>query len=875
MASFVSGGGGGSNGVFIATQDVTTYAEVKAAYDAGKTIVAKYHDGYSNNTEDYYYYLSDFINYPNEGYTRFSFFSIDKGVNPNDSGTYRVVLTLDDEDNWAMTSDVFPSVTFITAQNGTTPPTSYSEVRQAIYGIAGDGIVGLPFISIYHEGQTYTVISKQFNTDGSSDWYYLYAIQDVNLSHANCVDFRRFAIYSTNVWTSSTFSVPTTNDQNYEILDNAIENEGIGYIELGDTIVDHMELTNSDWDRGVATLANVTSSITLEDEQWYKITINNEVFFKQALQNTHLNELIINIPHLLTYTIIQTIDESTNIIKLQAMRYGLIPSSVVITIQKCNIYGINKDLINHDVFVVRYGGTKYNDIIKAIQEEKIFLMDYSSGHATPLGGWVQFCIAVDQGIDIDTTTQEETNYIEFITQMGSYRCYEDNSYSYNNSTIGYINGDLFFEKGIPIFKISTSASTAEKTLTIYSSFNDYDFSQNYGAVAICFTDGNTANAPYIKRYNTNYPIACPISATEYSTEAKYNTFGKNEVIIFHWNGTYLVHSPSSLMVYNASKDYTTAGQKSGTTLGEKATAEGDNTTASGINSHAEGSGTKATAAYAHAEGVGTTASNSGAHAEGMNTTASGMYAHAEGWTNTASSQGAHAEGMNTYATNQAAHAEGCSNTASGYYSHAEGYGTTAQRRSQHVFGELNVLDTGGSGTTVKGTYVEIVGNGTADNARSNARTLDWSGNETLAGKLTVGADPVNNMDVATKQYVDNSKEIFVATYGTTTYAEINTAYTAGKTVIVARDFNGITIYTLSNVGTSGTYHFRTFGSSANISYGCYIGTDGVWHVNSNTFASQSALETGLAEKQKIITVSTEEPTSADGVNGDIWFVYEE
>jgi hypothetical protein len=750
-------------------------------------------------------------------------------------------------------------------------------------------------------------------------------------------------------------------------------------------------------------------------------------------------------------------------------------------------------------------------------------------------------------------------------------------------------------------------------------------------------------------------------------------------------------TPITVMVKGT--DYVTAGQKSGTTLGEKATAEGDNTTASGINSHAEGSGTKATAAYAHAEGVGTTASNSGAHAEGMNTTASGMYAHAEGWTNTASAQGAHAEGMGNTASNQASHAEGYGTTASGYYSHSEGYGTTAQRRSQHVFGELNVLDTGGSGTTVKGTYVEIVGNGTADNARSNARTLDWSGNETLAGKLTVGADPVNNMDVATKQYVDNADvdilsliagveetqiaskgyskgeyfihdvedspfvfydggtftknentgqpyslayfknkyifsdpsyvygsddgiswsivaeldptydemedspmygwlvhndniiityggengsyaysvdginwtessfwsnldwhpiddivylnnkfitfpfngktesvsstdginwvessfpepvyqfhscvygnnkyvvsytgntdsnvlcyssdgiswtevdmsqidaykinisfgnglfvgvvslkstgycliwstdgitwttaytsteilgniifanqmfvvrgennifysfdgktwqntacplpmnpneyiyyendmfiileddvcaysyngidwhtffdehietmssnswiyvnnkivcvsasnsysstyntfytsnkpvsiekhlcqasriinssdyitpgynceitsvgeelnnaSIFYAYYGSTTYSKIDEAYKNGRFIIVSRSLNGTTIYTLSNIGTSGTYHFRTFGSSANISYGCYIGTDGVWHVNSNTFASQSALETGLAEKQKIITVSTEEPTSADGVNGDIWFVYEE
>jgi chitodextrinase len=33
-------------------------------------------------------------------------------------------------------------------------------------------------------------------------------------------------------------------------------------------------------------------------------------------------------------------------------------------------------------------------------------------------------------------------------------------------------------------------------------------------------------------------------------------------------------------------------------------------------------------------------------------------------------------------------------------------------------------------------YVEIVGNGTATDARSNARTLDWAGNEWLAGNLT-------------------------------------------------------------------------------------------------------------------------------------------
>ena len=41
-----------------------------------------------------------------------------------------------------------------------------------------------------------------------------------------------------------------------------------------------------------------------------------------------------------------------------------------------------------------------------------------------------------------------------------------------------------------------------------------------------------------------------------------------------------------------------------------------------------------------------------------------------------------------------------------------------------------------AGANERGTYIEIVGNGTADNARSNARTLDWSGNEILTGSST-------------------------------------------------------------------------------------------------------------------------------------------
>lgn len=72
-------------------------------------------------------------------------------------------------------------------------------------------------------------------------------------------------------------------------------------------------------------------------------------------------------------------------------------------------------------------------------------------------------------------------------------------------------------------------------------------------------------------------------------------------------------------------------------------------------------------------------------------------------------------------------------------SHAEGQGTIASGRAAHVFGEYNNdLNSGVSSASARGTYVEMVGNGTANTSRSNARMLDWGGNEYLSGGLTLG-----------------------------------------------------------------------------------------------------------------------------------------
>lgn len=112
-------------------------------------------------------------------------------------------------------------------------------------------------------------------------------------------------------------------------------------------------------------------------------------------------------------------------------------------------------------------------------------------------------------------------------------------------------------------------------------------------------------------------------------------------------------------------------------------------------------------------------------------------------------QYAFAEGYQTQASGLFAHAAGNNSKAEGVCSFAEGLETIAVGNIQHVQGKYNIEDT-------ENKYAHIVGNGTADSNRSNAYALDWDGNGTFAGTVTAGAAPVADMDLTTKQYVDNA-----------------------------------------------------------------------------------------------------------------------
>ena len=213
-----------------------------------------------------------------------------------------------------------------------------------------------------------------------------------------------------------------------------------------------------------------------------------------------------------------------------------------------------------------------------------------------------------------------------------------------------------------------------------------------------------------------------------------------------------------------------------TASGKDSHAEGQQTTASGTQSHAEGLSSKATGSCSHAEGNLTVAAGSASHAEGYrtrtgnqtkygsstvstanayghaegySTLASGTASHAEGQCTTASGNSAHAEGQKSTASGLGAHAEGVSTTASGNYSHAEGYYTTVSSQYAHVQGKYNALDT-------VGAYAHIVGNGSSASNRSNAHTLDWSGNAWYAGNVECTA-------LVLKSSTEGSSKRFVVT----------------------------------------------------------------------------------------------------------------
>ena len=118
---------------------------------------------------------------------------------------------------------------------------------------------------------------------------------------------------------------------------------------------------------------------------------------------------------------------------------------------------------------------------------------------------------------------------------------------------------------------------------------------------------------------------------------------------------------------------------------------------------------------------------------------SGLHSVAFGTLSQATSRESMAMGYDAQATGQGSFACGDRTRAKGQYSFAEGQGTIANNK-QHASGYYNIEKASNT------NMLSIVGNGTADNARSNAYTLDSSGNAWFAGDVYVGSTSGTDKD---------------------------------------------------------------------------------------------------------------------------------
>ena len=235
--------------------------------------------------------------------------------------------------------------------------------------------------------------------------------------------------------------------------------------------------------------------------------------------------------------------------------------------------------------------------------------------------------------------------------------------------------------------------------------------------------------------------------------------------------------------------------------------------------------------YSTAEGEFVIASGGNSHAEGRYTAANGYCSHAEGGPKgspvdgpIANGQASHAEGIDTLSNGTASHAQNRSTEANGENSHAQNEGTIANGTNQTALGKYNVADT---------TSAVIIGNGTADNARSNALTVDWSGNVNIASgaKYKINGTNLSASDVGALSTSDKYTRSSAGTLDWTNNAEGDTkimmksgvaywngAY-SGTSSNLKYSANGEIIGT--NTATSKTTFPPTSGSSYTNYGGCY------------------------------------------------------
>lgn len=188
------------------------------------------------------------------------------------------------------------------------------------------------------------------------------------------------------------------------------------------------------------------------------------------------------------------------------------------------------------------------------------------------------------------------------------------------------------------------------------------------------------------------------------------------------------------------------------------------------HSHAEGGSNTASGKYSHTQGTGTKAGYC-SHSSGTSTLAQGNYSmtsgyqtHARGNSSTAFGAGTKAYGENSLAigqNSQTGRGATLNGQSKGYNAFAGGKGSIALGKNSFAFGENAYTNKDnqiaiGKFNTLDSKALFVVGNGNSSNRNDAFQVFE-------DGTARIGKAPVDDMDVATKGYIDDK----ISSLGTT------------------------------------------------------------------------------------------------------------
>ena len=271
------------------------------------------------------------------------------------------------------------------------------------------------------------------------------------------------------------------------------------------------------------------------------------------------------------------------------------------------------------------------------------------------------------------------------------------------------------------------------------------------------------------------------------------------------------------------------------TMGFKNTASGKYSVAIGANNNASDY-------YSVAMGYYNTSSAHGSVAMGFGNTSSAHGSVAIGDNNTASNHCSVAIGDNNTASNHCSIAMGHYNTASGEYSVSIGTGLIAVGDYQTTLGKFNIDETE---LDIRNLFV--LGNGTGATNRSNAMTIDWSGNLSLSGGIT-------NLNSGNNLSGENGTHGLIAMgYRNTASASYSAAIGANNTA------SGQYSVTMGYQNAVSGMYAATIGLSNTSSYACAIAMG-----QNNTSSGHCSVAMGCdnnAEKDYSIAIGRENTAS--------------